>query len=127
LPTKKVKTKKESSKAKALAIELARVARDSNCEEIMVLDLRDISPVTEFFVIASGSSTRQLRSVMQFIADKGKELDQKVWNIAGKDSADWILLDFVDVVVHLFDEERRHYYDIELIWGEAKKIDWETD
>jgi len=93
----------------------------------MVLDLRGISPVTEFFVIASGTSTRQLRSVAQFIADKGKELDQKVWHIAGRDSADWILLDFVDVVVHLFDEEHRHYYDIELIWGEAEKVDWETD
>ena len=109
-----------------LAIAAARLAHDSNCEDILVLDLRGRSPITDYYVIATGTSDRQLRSVADDIALHGKkDHDSKVWHIAGYDSAEWVLLDFVDIVVHLFDEEHRKYYELELLWGDAPSVPWE--
>jgi len=115
---------KRNDAARTLAIGAARIAQDSHCQDVVVLDLRGISPVTDYFVIATGTSDRQMRSVADDIAEHGKAIGQRVWHVAGMDSARWILLDFVDVVVHLFDGEYRGYYDLELIWGEAPKVKW---
>jgi len=110
--------------ARRLAIEAARLAHDSHCEDIVVLDLQGISPVTDYFVIATGTSPRQMRSVADDIADFGKSIGQSVWQKAGMDSSQWVLLDFVDAVVHIFDEQARGYYDLELMWGEAPRVEW---
>jgi len=110
--------------AGALAVAAAHIAHRDNAEGIVVLDLRDISPVTDFFVICTGTSARQLRTVADDIAEYGKAVGQKVWHVAGQDGGDWIVMDFVDVVVHLFDQEHREYYDLELIWGEAPRVQW---
>ena len=107
-----------------LAVQAARITRDDHAEDVLVLDLRGISPVTDYFVIATGTSDRQLRAVCDEIAAHGKAVGQPVWHVAGRDAADWIVLDFVDVVVHLFGQSLRTYYDLELIWGEAPRIDW---
>jgi ribosome-associated protein len=113
--------------ARKLAVEAARLASDSHASDVLVLDLRGISPVTDYFVIATGTSGRQLRSVAEGIRTHGKRTGQKVWQAAGMDAGQWIVLDFVDVVVHLFDAEHRRYYDLELIWGEAPRVDWENE
>lgn len=118
------KSDKPSDSAKKLAIETARIALDNNCEDIVVLDLRGVSPVTDFFVIATGTSGRQMRSAAEEITKYGKSIEQRPWHVAGLDSPDWIVLDFVDVVVHLFDESHRRYYDLELMWGDAPKVRW---
>lgn len=110
--------------ARELALAAAKIAHDDNCEEIAVLDLRGISPVTDYFVIVTGTSDRQMRSVSDDIAKHGASIGQRVWRVTGKESAEWIILDFVDVVVHIFDQTHRHYYDLELIWGEGPKVDW---
>jgi len=110
--------------ARTLAIEAARLASDSHCEDVVVLDLRGISPVTDYFVIATGTSSRQMRSVADDIAGFGKNIDQPVWQKAGMDSSQWVLLDFVDLVVHIFDSQARGYYDLELMWGEAPHVGW---
>lgn len=110
--------------ARELAIESARIAAADNCRDVVVLDLRGVSPVTDYFVIATGTSSRQLRTVADDLSKRGRELGSKVWQIAGLESSDWIVLDFVDVVVHLFDEPHRRYYDLELIWGESPRVDW---
>jgi len=108
--------------ARKLAIAAADIARDDQCEDVVVLDLRDVSPVTDYFVICTGTSDRQMRTVAKEIEEYGKSVDQKVWHVAGRESAEWILLDFVDVVVHVFDQEHRRYYDLELIWGGAPRV-----
>jgi len=90
-----------------------------------VLDLRGVSPVTDYFVICTGTSDRQMRTVADDIAEHGRSIGQKVWQVAGAESAEWIVMDFVDVVVHIFDESHRRYYDLELIWGEAPKVRWQ--
>ena len=88
--------------ARKLAVQAARIAHDDNAEDVLVLDLRKVSPVTDYFVIATGTSGRQIRSICEEIAAFGKADGQRVWHVAGRDAADWIVLDFVDVVVHLF-------------------------
>jgi len=126
-----VATKRSSRKTddagRALAVAAAALAEHDNGEDIVVLDLMGRSPVADYFVIATGTSDRQLRSMADDIARHGKNVGMKVWRTAGMDRGDWILLDFVDVVVHLFDAEHRSYYDLELIWGECPRLDWETE
>ena len=98
---------------------------DNKCEEVLVLDLKGRSPVTDYFVIATGTSDRQMHSVATDLADFGKQHGNAPWHAAGMDSSDWVVLDFVDVVVHIFDASHRRYYDLELIWGEAPRIRWQ--
>ena len=117
------RTRKPPSAARSLAVEAARIAQDRHGEDIVVLDLRGISPVTDFFVIFTGTSDRQMRSVAQEIIEAAAKSGSKPFGIAGMESA-WIVLDFVDVVVHIFDAERREYYDLELIWGDAPRVRW---
>ena len=116
---------KEKDPARELAVEAARIAQHDNCEDIVVLDLRSVSPVTDYFVIATGTSDRQMRSVADDIASHGRKIGQKCWKKSGEDTAEWLLMDFFDVVVHLFDEDHRTYYDLELMWGEAPRVDWQ--
>ena len=113
---------KQKDLARELAVAAGRIAKHDNCEKIVVLDLRGVSPITDYFVIATGTSDRQLRSVADDIANHGRKTGQRLWKMAGEDTAEWIVMDFVDVVVHLFDQERRRYYDLELLWGEAPKV-----
>ena len=118
------KRARKKDEARKLAVEAARIAERDNAENIVVLDLRGISQVTDYFVIATGTSDRQLRTIADDVAQFGKSAGQKVWQIAGLEKADWVVLDFVDVVVHLFDEDHRRYYDLELIWGGAPRVRW---
>ena len=121
------RTRKASSArnpARALAVAAAAVAADNNATDIVVLDLRGVSPVTQYFVICTGTSDRQMRAVADEIAKHGARMGQRVWQVAGQRTAEWIVMDFVDVVVHIFDQAHRRYYDLELIWGEAPRIRW---
>ena len=121
-------SKRATSKdaARRWAIDTARLAEQRNCEDILVLDLREISPVTDYFVICTGTSDRQMRSVAEELCEQGKADDHRVWHRAGMDdSGGWIVLDFVDVVVHLFEQPQRRHYDLELIWGEAPRVRWQ--
>lgn len=123
--TRTKRTKELAGEALDFAVEAARTADDMHCEDILVLDLRGASPVTDCYVIATGTSDRQLRAVADEIEKVGKQLGHRTWRVAGKESATWVLLDFVDVVVHLFDAEHRRYYDLELMWGDAPRMDWQ--
>ena len=115
---------KRKPSARALAIQAARIAHDRHATDVCVLDLRGISPVTDYFVILTGTSDRQMRALADEIVDAAAAGGHKLLNAAGVDSATWILLDFVDVVVHLFDDVHRSYYDLELIWGDAPRVRW---
>lgn len=116
--------KTEEAPARAFALAAAKVAQDRHCTDIVVLDLRGLSPVTDYFVIATGTSDRQIRTVAEEITCVGMQTDFSLFGRAGYDQARWILLDFVDVVVHIFDTEYREYYDLELLWGDAPRIDY---
>jgi ribosome-associated protein len=104
---------------------LARIANDNRAEDVVILDLRGLSPVADFFVIATGTSDRQLRAVADQMDEYAKRVNQKRYGLSGYQTATWILVDYVDVVVHLFDPDRRHYYDLELLWGDAPRVEWQ--
>jgi len=111
-------------RAEQFAVEVARIAHDHNAEQVTVMDLRRLSPVTDFFVICSGTSDRQRQTVCDMIKDYSRKVGEAVYHVSGYSVANWILLDFVDVVVHVFAPEYREYYDLELLWGDAPRIEW---
>jgi len=109
---------------KRLAVEAARIAEDNNADDIVVLDLRGISPVTDYFVIATGTSSPQMRAICEQVSEYGRGVGQRPWHSAGAEGGQWAVLDFVDVVVHIFGPSHRRYYDLELIWGSAPRVRW---
>jgi ribosome-associated protein len=117
--------KRVNETAKAFALSAAKIAAERHCSDIVVLDLKGKSPATDYFVIATGTSDRQMRAVADEICEAAKEHGQQRFGRAGYEQARWILLDFVDVVIHIFDAEYREYYDLELLWGDAKRLKWD--
>ena len=107
-----------------LALAAARVAALNRGQDVTVLDLRDVTPICDFFVVATGTSRRQLHAMSEEIDDKLEtELGDSRYGREGFDESRWILLDYGNVVIHLFDEETRKFYDLEGLWGDAKKVD----
>jgi len=113
-----------SQQAEQLAVAAARVADELRCEDVIILDLRGLSPVTDFFVLATGTSDRQLRAVADAVDEQAAAMGHRQYGLSGYEHAAWILIDYVDVVVHLFDEPSRTYYDLELLWGDAPRVQW---
>ncbi|MBN2562310.1 MAG: ribosome silencing factor [Phycisphaerae bacterium] len=108
------------------AVECARLMDADHCEDILLLDLRGVSPVCDYFLIATGTSDRQMRAVGDHIKEMGKAQNETPYGIAGYDEGAWIVLDYVDVVIHLFDAEQRAYYDLESLWGDCPNVEWAT-
>jgi len=94
---------------------------DTKAKNIMVLDLHDIDhAITNYFVICHGNSKPQLEAIANSIIEKTvKKFKAKPWHKEGFENAEWILLDYVDVVVHIFQEERREFYQLEKLWADA--------
>ena len=110
--------------SRQFAIEAARLAHNTRCHNVMVLDLAGISPVTDFFVIATGTSARQMRTVCDEIDLLGEKQEFRGMHRSGYEGETWIAVDYFDVVLHLFSQDARHYYDLENLWGDAKQVDW---
>jgi len=114
--------KRQVSTAKKFALAAANIAASRHCSDITVLDLKGKSPATDYFVIVTGTSDRQMKTVADEISDEARKQGMERFGRAGYEQARWILLDFVDVVIHIFDSEYRDYYDLELLWGDAKRL-----
>ena len=110
---------------RAFAIEAARVAANTRCHQVVVLDVSNLSPVTDFFVIASGTSARQMRTVVEEIEELGMAKGIKPLSRSGREGETWILLDFVDVIVHVFSDAARAFYDLDNLWGDARRVTWQ--
>jgi len=108
--------------AKNFAVEAARLAANTRCHNVVVLDLQGLSPVCDFFILASGTSTRQMRAVADEIAELGETLNFAALHRTGYEGESWILVDFVDVVLHLFSDDSRAFYDLDNLWGDAKRV-----
>lgn len=115
-------TKKKRTDDKQLALTAAKIAKDRNCTDITVLDLTGISPATNYFVIATSTSDRQARTVADEIAKEARQQGHQRFGIAGYTKGQWILLDYVTVVMHIFNEDQRDYYNLEMLWGDAKRL-----
>lgn len=91
---------------------------------ITAIDLRQIASFTEFFIIASGSNTRQVQAISDEITEKLKEqLNSRVVRIEGYGAGEWILLDYGDFIVHIFEQKAREFYDLERLWRDAKRVE----
>ena len=106
------------------AIEIARIAHDQKSEDVVGFDLREISPVTDYTVICTGTSNRQMRATSDHMIEYGRKIGERPYGFCGYEHAAWIVIDFVDVVVHIFARPYRTYYDLELLWGDARRIEW---
>ena len=118
----RAKPNRSNAAAERFAIECARVMADDRCEDIVVLDLRGVSPVCDYFVLANGTSDRQMRGVVDRIKVTAKSEGETPYSTSGYEESTWIVVDYVDVVVHLFNEERRAYYDLDALWGDCPKV-----
>jgi ribosome-associated protein len=112
---------KKISSSKILAEIVVKGMQETKGHEIKLLDLSNISgAVCEYFVICHGDSNTQVEAIAKSIErETGKELQEKPWHVEGKENAEWVLLDFVDVVAHVFYKEAREFYNIEGLWGDA--------
>lgn len=111
--------------SRTFAIEAARLAASTRCHSVVVLDMAGVSPVTDFYVIATGTSARQMRTVCDQIGELSQQMGLKNYRRSGYEGESWIAVDYVDVVLHVFSAEARTYYDLENLWGEAKRVNWE--
>ena len=101
---------------------------DVKGKEINILDLREIeNTVCDYFIICEGTSNTQVSAIVNSIQKKvSKKIKDKPWHIEGLDNSEWVLMDYVNVVVHVFQKHIREYYDIESLWGDAKTTVIET-
>ncbi len=120
----RARTPRPNEAACAFAVQSARIMDENNCTQISVLDLRGVSPVCDYFVIATGTSERQMRAVADHIKEWAKSQNEKPYGVGGYGEASWIILDYVDVVIHLFNEHQRAYYDLETLWGDCPNLTW---
>lgn len=90
---------------------------------VTVLDLRGIATFTDFFIIATGANKRQMQAITDEVVDQLKKSGTPAARVEGYQTAEWILVDYGDFIVHVFDEKARRFYDLEYLWREAKRLD----
>lgn len=112
-------------RARELAIECARVADEHRGEDIVILDMTHLMPIVDFFVIVTGATRRRIHTIVEEIDRAMEEAGERRLGIEGYDSSRWVLLDYGDIVVHVFDPETRRYYDLENHWADAPRVPWQ--
>lgn len=109
-----------------LALACARAADDTKAADIRVWDLRGLSSLTDFMVVCTGNSIPQMRGIIRDVSQKIRdEHGVKPLRKEGQVDARWVVLDYVDVMVHVMDEEMREFYGLEDLWKDAKPVEWE--
>jgi len=103
----------------------ARVAADNKARDVVVLDMRGITPLYDFFVLANGTSRRQVHTIAEEIDAALREQGDRRLSIEGYEASKWVVQDYGDVVVHVFNPDAREYYAMEELWADAPHVDWE--
>ena len=104
----------------------ARVAAENKGRDILVLDMRGITPLYDFFVIATGASRRQIHTITEEVDARLRERGDRRLTVEGYEASNWVVQDYGDIMVHVFDPQKREYYALEDLWSDAPRIDWET-
>ncbi len=107
-----------------MAITCAEIADEKKAQDIVVLDISKLTFIADYFVICTGINERQLQTIADEIKVKLKKRSIQNIGIEGYNEAKWILMDYGDVIVHLFSKEMRSFYELELLWGDAPKVTW---
>jgi ribosome-associated protein len=95
---------------------------DKKAKEVLILDLKDLTTITDYFVVCSGESTTQVKAIAEQIKEKFEEVNIKPLSIEGLHYSHWVLMDYGDVIVHIFEEETRMFYELEKLWLDAERI-----
>lgn len=95
---------------------------EKKIEDIKIIDISDVSIMADFFIIGSGSNRNQIQAAVDFVSEKAHEKSIHAKQIEGYDTANWVLMDFGDVITHVFDKENRLFYDLERIWCDGKPV-----
>jgi ribosome-associated protein len=108
------------------ALKMAQLAastlEDKRAKDVTILDIQEITFITDYFVICTGSSSTHLKTLSETLVEKLKVYSKRIISYEGKPNTGWILIDYGDIVIHLFSEQKRDFYNLEYIWQEAKKI-----
>ena len=119
-------TKKRSKnvvEARTKALLCARQAIDYKAQELVLLDVGEVSSFADYFIICSGRSSRQVQGLADHLEESLKEMGIRPLGIEGRREGHWVLMDYGDVIVHIFYEPVRHVYELESLWSEAKPVD----
>lgn len=120
LPRSRKKKRATPTPAHEIASHAIDAVLDKKAVDVVVMDMRNVSGVADFFLICTGESDRQVKAVADAVREKVREACSELpWHSEGLDHLQWVLLDYVDVVVHIFDAEKRAFYDLERLWGDA--------
>ncbi len=117
--------KAEHPKLRDFVIEAARLLADRHCQDVVLLDVRGLSQVCDYVLIGSGTSDRQMKSLAEELEDIGLANDNPVFRSSRDTGVTWIVIDFVDLVAHLFEPDQRAYYDLESLWSDAESVHWQ--
>ncbi len=117
---------REDATVRAFAIEAAKLVRSLHGEDVIIFDVRGLSDVTDYILIASGTSDRQIKSLGDDLKHLGQEHGLPRYGGEVDGPTTWLVVDFVDVVVHLFEPNTRAHYDLEMMWGDAPRVEWEA-
>jgi ribosome-associated protein len=124
LSTQAASSRTNPERSLQLVLAAARTAAENGATDIVVMDMSRHTAIFDYFLIATGTSRRQLHAISEEIDHKLEdELHDKRMNIDGYDDSRWIVLDYGTVVIHLFDEDTRQFYSLEALWGDAPKLD----
>jgi len=110
-----------------LAVEAARLLNDYHCTDILIFDVRAMSQVTKYVVIATGTSDRQIKALAGHVHQLAKGHGYQRYGSDQDRESRWIVLDFVEAMVHLFEPATRAFYDLEMLWGDAPKVSWRRE
>ena len=116
-------TTPEAGRERALL--LADIISDTPARDTVVLDIHELSPFADYFVITAGANERQLRAINRTVAERMADAGIRPQRIEGGATSGWIVLDFGDVLVHIFSEDQREFYRLENLWRDAPVVDWE--
>lgn len=111
--------------SKDLAIQVARAALEKKAENIIILDVEKRLIITDYFIICSGLNVIQVRSISEFIQESLEKEGYRPVRVEGDGQSGWVLLDYLDAVVHVFSAEQRDYYQIERLWKDSSIIEWQ--
>lgn len=104
----------------------ARVAADNKAQDVLVLDMRSITPLYDFFVIATGTSRRLVHTITEAVDAELVRYGDRRRSIEGYEASTWVMQDYGDIVIHVFNPQTREYYGLEELWADAPRIDWEN-
>lgn len=111
--------------SKEKALKIAKFLYEKKAQDIVILELKDLTIITDYFVICSAESTTQVRALTEYLEETLSAEEYKPYSIEGSSYAHWVLMDYGDVIVHIFLEETRRFYDLERLWLDAPRIQTE--